>query len=163
MDHPCSATKIPALQVLLDAFRFQDTIINNRGQHTSPTLTSNKKKSSHKYECDDCLKPYCWNQCMLEVHNKDCSCNPSSFTRHTNNSLPAKCYSPSRDSCDWYRNFLEQRYSSEATTNAYAIRYAEKFCKLYDYRYTLLSADGQKWVDVVRKCLKLALVPLLRP
>ena len=56
----------------------------------------------------DRLKTCYWNQCMLEVHNKgsglvtkECSCNPSSFTTHTNYSLPAKCYSPSGDLCDW--------------------------------------------------------------
>lgn len=147
---PPNATEMPAPRVLQDAFRYQDIIV--------------------KYECDDRLKTYCWYQCMLEVHNKDsgpvtkdCSCNPSSFTTHTNNSLPAECYSSSGDSCGWYRNCLEQEHPCEATSNAYAIRYAETFCKLYDKRYTLFNADGRKWVDAVRKCLQVALAPLLRP
>ena len=72
-------------------------------------------------------------------------------------------YSPSGDSCSWYRNCLERKYPCKATSNAYAIRYAEKFCMLYDKRYTLFSADGQKWVDGVRKCLQVVLVPFLRP
>ena len=107
---------------------------------------------------------------MLEVHNKDngpvikdCSCNPSLFTASPTTSLPADCYSPSGDSCDWYRNCLEKKYACEATSNAYAIKYVEKFCKLYDKRSSLFSPDGQKWVDGVRKCLQVVLVPLLRP
>lgn len=144
---------------------------NNQYQWTACVTNAYiQQKSSHKYECDDRLKTYCWYQCMLEVHNndsgsvtKDCSCDPSSFTTHTNNSLPAECYSPSGDSCGWYRNCLEQEHPCEATINAYAIRYAETFCKLYDKRYTLFNAEGRKWVDAVRKCLQVALVPLLRP
>ena len=112
---------------------------------------------------------------MLEVHGKtvgsvtqDCSCkNVSStanpFTGSPTTPLPPDCYSPSGDSCDWYRNCLEKKYPCEDTSNAYAIRYAEKFCRLYSKAYSLFSADGRKWVDAVRKCLQVSLVPLLRP
>ncbi|XP_068712021.1 uncharacterized protein [Montipora capricornis] len=129
-----------------------------------------QQKSNHKHECHDRSNTFCWHQCMLELHNKDngsvtddCSCNPSLFTDQTQASLPAGCYSPSGNSCDWYRNCLEKTYPCEDTSNAYALRYAEKFCRLYGDRYSLFSVDGQKWVDGVRKCLQVALVPLLRP
>lgn len=113
---------------------------------------------------------------MLEVHNKnigsvtqDCSCKdagsttPNPFTGFLTTPLPPSCYSPSGDSCNWYRNCLEKKYPCEDTSNAYAIRYAEKFCRLYDERYLSFSTDGQKWVDAVRKCLQVNLVPVLRP
>lgn len=129
-----------------------------------------QQKSDHKHKCLDRSSTYCWHQCMLEFYNKengtvsqDCLCNPSLFTSSNNRSLPQQCYSPSGTSCGWYRNCLEKRYPCEATSNGYAIRYAEKFCKLYGDRYSLFSIDGRKWVDGVRKCLQVALVPLIRP
>lgn len=142
---------------------------------TCLTNTYIQQKSGQRHMCKDPTATYCLYQCMLEVHNKtsgpvseDCSCESanstlSPFNHSLNTSLPSQCYSPSGSSCEWYRNCLERKYPCEASSNAYAIRYAEKFCKLYDKRYTLFSADGQKWVDGVRKCLQVVLVPLLRP
>ncbi|KAJ7388473.1 hypothetical protein OS493_037383 [Desmophyllum pertusum] len=118
-----------------------------------------QQKSSHKHACEDRYATYCWYQCMIEVYNKKLWLSD----RRLFVSLPLECYSPSGDSCDWYRNCLEKKYPCEASSNAYAIRYAEKFCRLYDQRLSLFSLDGQKWVDGVRKCLQVALVPLLRP
>lgn len=134
-----------------------------------------KQKSSHEHQCEDRTRTYCWYQCMLEVHAKnsgpvsdDCSCQlsnttPKPYTGVPTTSLPLECYSPSGDSCDWYRNCLEKRYPCEDTSNAYAIKYAEKFCRLYGDRYSLFSPEGRKWVDAVRKCLQVSLVPILRP
>ena len=142
---------------------------------TCLTNTYIQQKSGQRHICEDPTATYCLYQCMLEVHNKtsgtvseDCSCESANSTSSpynlsSNTSLHSQCYSPSGDSCGWYRNCLERKYPCEATSNAYAIRYAEKFCMLYDKRYTLFSADGQKWVDGVRKCLQVVLVPLLRP
>ncbi len=134
-----------------------------------------QQKSGHKHVCVDRSATYCWYQCMLELHGKsccsvtdDCSCEfnsstSSPYTVHPTTSLPPECYSPSGDSCNWYRNCLEKKYPCEASRNAYAIKYAEKFCKLYDDRYSVFSEDAKKWVDGVRKCLQVALVPLMRP
>ena len=85
------------------------------------------------------------------------------FAQHgwATTSLPAECYNPSGNSCDWYRDCLEMKYPCESTSNPYAIRYAETFCKLYHKRYSLFSSDAQKWIDGVRKCLQVTLVPLL--
>ena len=133
-----------------------------------------QQKSGHKHTCVGSAT-YCWYQCMVEVHDKDfgpvtqdCSCDPlrstpAQYTGSPTTSLPPACYSPSGDSCDWYRNCLEKKYPCEDTSNAYAIRYAEKFCNLYSSRYSNFSSNGQKWVDAVRKCLQASLVPLLRP
>ncbi|KAL9982549.1 hypothetical protein ACROYT_G004606, partial [Oculina patagonica] len=134
-----------------------------------------QQQSGHKHVCVDRSATYCWYQCMLEVHGEswgsvtdDCSCElnnstSSPYTVSPTTSLPPECYSPSGDSCNWYRNCLEKKYPCEATSNAYAIKYAETFCKLYDDRYSVLSEDAKKWVDGVRKCLQVALVPLMRP
>ena len=134
---------------------------------TCLTNTYIQQQSGHKHICVDRSATYCWYQCMIEVHNKgygsvsdDCSCDPNAVLPTL--ALPTECYSPAGDSCDWYRNCLEKKYSCQATSNAYAIKYAEKFCKLYDERYSLFNEDGKKWVDGVRKCLQVALAPLLR-
>ncbi|XP_078357848.1 uncharacterized protein LOC144642693 isoform X1 [Oculina patagonica] len=76
--------------------------------------------------------------------------------------LPEECDSPSGDSCDWYQNCLEKKYPCEASSYPYAITYAEKYCRLFLERRNKFSADAQKWMDGVRKCLQVALVPLLR-
>ena len=134
-----------------------------------------QQKSNQKHICKYIYATYCWYQCMIEVHDKsdgtvtdDCSCEPGNttpkpYTGIPTTSLPSKCYSPSGDSCDWYRNCLEKKYPCEDTSNAYAIKYAEKFCRLYDDRYSIFSSEGRKWVDAVRKCLQVSLVPILRP
>ena len=134
------------------------------------------QKSRHKHHCADRYARYCWYQCMIEVHDEesgsvsqDCSCKdaryttPNPFTGSLTTPLPPICYSPPGDSCDWYRDCLEKKYPCEDTSNAYAIRYAEKFCRLYEKRYSLFSSNGREWVDAVRKCLQVSLVPLLRP
>ena len=142
---------------------------------TCVTDTYVKQKSNQKHHCIDRTATYCWYQCMLEVHNKDygsvtrnCSCTPSNPTSYPNTLtpttlLPPECYSPPGDSCDWYRNCLERRYPCEATSNQYAIKYAEHFCKLYDENFAKFSLSGRNWVNGVRKCLQVSLVPLLRP
>ena len=134
-----------------------------------------QQKSSHQHQCTDRTRTYCWYQCMLEVYEKDsgpvsddCSCQLSNTTAKPyagvpTTSLPQECESPKGDSCDWYRNCLEKRYPCEDTSNAYAIKYAEKFCRLYENRSSLFSPEGRKWVDAVRKCLQVSLVPILRP
>ena len=133
-----------------------------------------KQKSGHKHLCEG-LAFYCWYQCMLEVHSKtdgpvtkDCSCDPGSptsfpYTGNPTTLLPPECYSPPGDSCDWYRNCLEKKYLCEASSNAYAITYAEKFCRMFEERRAKFNANGAKWMDGVRKCLQVSLVPLLRP
>ncbi|PFX18297.1 uncharacterized protein LOC111339722 [Stylophora pistillata] len=134
-----------------------------------------KLKSNHTHLCIDRTRVYCWYQCMLEENNKedgpvtsDCSCSPSNPTSYPNTLtpttlLPSQCYSPPGDSCGWYRNCLERKYPCEATSNGYAIRYAENFCNLYNENLGKFSLTGKNWVNGVRKCLQVSLVPLLRP
>ena len=126
-----------------------------------------KQKSGHRHECVNPSATYCWYQCMVEVYSlnsglvrSSCSCTPR---RKLTSSLPQFCYSPSGDSCNWYGDCIDRYYPScKDTSNAYAIRYAEKFCEVYK-RKALFSSEGQKWVDAARRCLQVNLVPLVRP
>ncbi|XP_022791935.1 uncharacterized protein LOC111331142 [Stylophora pistillata] len=132
-----------------------------------------KQKSNQRHQCYDPTATYCWYDCMREKNNKvsgtvtsDCSCtvapNPKTLAP-SRSQLPPECYSPPADSCGWYSNCLERKYPCEATSNEYVIRYAEHFCKLQHETFAKFTLIAQKWVDEVRKCLLVALVPLLRP
>ena len=119
-------------------------------QYQWATCLSNtyiQQKRNHKHICTYRSANYCYYQCMIEVHgkasglvSKDCSCTPSSSksTPYPNvsptSALPPECYSPSGKSCQWYRGCLEKKYPCEATSNAYAITFAEKFCSLYEQK-----------------------------
>ena len=113
----------------------------------------------------------CWYQCMLEFYNiaegpvyNDCRCSPGETTTEApTDNLPPHCYSPSGEDCSWYRECLERRYQCEGTDDDYAIEYADKFCNLYANNYNDFSNDGRAWIDGVRKCLQVVLVPSLRP
>ena len=134
---------------------------------------SNKyiKEFSHgKYHCRDNSATYCYYQCMLELHgldsgtvSEDCACQPGAGTTPSTTFLPSWCYSPSGEKCSWYTDCLEQRYPCKDTEASYAVAYAQKFCDLYTDHYSHFSWKGQKWVDSVRKCLQVKLVPILRP
>ncbi|XP_025084778.1 uncharacterized protein LOC112558513 [Pomacea canaliculata] len=76
--------------------------------------------------------------------------------------ISSSCYSPTGRDCYWYRNCLEKRVPCQGTSDDYAIAYAEKFCNVFGSNYNRFSSQGKQWVDAVRKCLQVALVPLLR-
>ncbi len=93
-----------------------------------------------------------------------CRCSPGQNTTEApTGDLPMHCYSPRGEDCSWYRECLEVRYPCEGTGNDYAIDYGEKFCNLYSNNYNDFSTEGREWIDGVRKCLQVALVPSLRP
>ena len=115
----------------------------------------------------------CWYQCMLELYEldqgpvyNDCRCSPGETATEapTDNlhSLQPHCYSPRGEDCSWYRECLERRYQCQGTDDGYAIEYAEKFCNLFANNYNDFSNDSRAWIDGVRKCLQVALVPSLR-
>ena len=111
----------------------------------------------------------CWYQCMLEIYNSeggsvnsDCSCMPGEMLPNNRSRLEAECYNPSGDDCRWYEDCLEMRYPCRSTDDGYAIEYAQKFCNLYSDNYNDFSSTGRQWVDEVRRCLQVALVPSLR-
>ena len=129
-----------------------------------------QQKSGHRHHCGNRQAKYCWYQCMIEVHgkeggdvSKDCSCDPRTHLTQEGVVLPDSCFSPSGDSCSWYQNCLERKHPTcGARTNAYALTHAEKFCNLYRVYNSKFTPLGQKWIDAVRKCLQVSLVPLLR-
>ena len=127
--------------------------------------------SNQRHYCRDPSAVICWYQCMLEFYELDqgpvysgCRCSPGETTTEApTDNLPPHCYSPRGEDCSWYRECLERRYQCEETDDSYAIEYAEKFCNLFANNYNDFSNDGRAWVDGVRKCLQVALVPSLRP
>lgn len=115
----------------------------------------------------------CYYQCQLEVNGQDqgpvydnCRCSPTDILPSPTeqvSTLPPQCFSPRGIDCSWYRECLEARYPCESTGDGYAIRYAEKYCTLYNNNFNDFSPSGRMWIDGVRKCLQLFLVPYLRP
>ena len=126
------------------------------------------EKSDRDHICADRTRHYCWYPCMFELHRQssgsvsdDCTCTiypqaPSSIIP------PQECYSPAGDSCYWYRNCFEKRILCKPSGNAYVIRYAERFCRVFEEQKAKISPDARKWMEAVRKCQQVAMVPLLR-
>ena len=118
-----------------------------------------QQKSNQKHICKYIYATYCWYQCMIEVHDKsdgtvtdDCSCEPGNttpkpYTGIPTTSLPSKCYSPSGDSCDWYRNCLEKKYPCEDTSNATLSNMLRSFVgyMVTDIPYSV-RRDGNGWM-----------------
>ncbi|GAU87245.1 hypothetical protein RvY_00127 [Ramazzottius varieornatus] len=128
------------------------------------------QKSGGAHECEDRSHLYCWHQCMLEnssveggLVTEDCACNADFGQNITELSLPWQCYNPDGRDCSWYRDCLERKHPCSGDHASYAIDYGEKFCLMYNDRFELFSAEAQQWIDGVRKCLQVALVPLIRP
>lgn len=122
-------------------------------------------RSNHQeHFCCGGRGPTCWNQCMLGLNQ--CRYSPANTnTEPPIDDLPTHCcYSP-EGNCSWYRECLEARYPCEGTEDGYAIEYGEKFCNLFSSasNYNDFSTDGRAWIDGVRRCLQLALVPSLMP
>jgi hypothetical protein len=90
-----------------------------------------------------------------------CRCSPTT-TPPNGTSLPSYCYSPDGSNCRWYSDCLEARYPCSGSDTGYAIEYALRFCRMYQNNYADFSPTGQRWIDAVRKCLQVKLVPLIR-
>ena len=118
----------------------------------------------------------CWYQCQLELNGlesgpvgSNCRCSddadpPTELSPATAMpTLPPECFSPGGLDCSWYRECLEVCYPCEGTEDGYTTEYALKYCNLYCDNYNDFSPAGRLWVDGVRQCLQLALVPSLRP
>ena len=131
-----------------------------------------KTTTHYKHSCSDQSRTYCWYPCMLETRNKvsgfvtiDCSCKPPNVTTisPTAMTLSSECYSPTRYDCNWFTDCLEQKYPCEASSTAYAVRYAQFFCAVYKLHASTYTSNGQNWMNRARKCLQISLAPLLRP
>jgi len=138
-------------------------------QYQCGTCLSNQyiqQKSSGKLRCRNSTSVFCYYQCMLEVHGRDsgqvyddCLCAAGSVVKPSR--LSPDCLSPNGTDCTWYRRCLAVQYPC-AGQAAYALDYGEHFCKIYEKNLKLFSADGQKWIGAVRKCLQVQLAPVLR-
>lgn len=124
-------------------------------------------KGGPDHICADRTRHYCWYKCMTEVHRQssgnvsdDCYCDPNQL--YPNASVPQQCYSPAGNSCYWYRNCFERKHFCKPSFNGYVIRYAERFCRVFEEQKAKLSPDAQNWMEAVRKCHQVAMVPLLR-
>ena len=138
---------------------------------TCLTDTYIKVKSSGKHVCADSSSTFCYYQCMIEIYDANsgpvdkecCACQYGQEYTQSDLKLPSECYSPSGTNCEWYENCLEKKYQCSGTDDDYAMEYAIKFCNLYDEHVAEFSIEGQTWVNAVRKCLQVSLVPLIRP
>ena len=130
-----------------------------------------QQKSNLRHQCRDLRAVQCWYQCQLEINNlnngavyDNCRCSTDRPTApNPCPDLNRDCYSPDGKSCSWYQDCLEQCYPCEGTDDGYAIEFAEKFCNLYSDNYNTFCPTGRQWIDGVRRCLQVALVPSLRP
>lgn len=126
------------------------------------------EKSDSYHICVDRTRHYCWYKCMTELHRQssgsvsdDCAC--SIYPQASPSIIPPpECYNPAGDSCYWYRNCFEKRIFCKPSGNAYVIRYAERFCRVFEERKSSLSPEAQNWMKAVRKCQQVSMVPLLR-
>ncbi|XP_047123525.1 uncharacterized protein LOC124806540 [Hydra vulgaris] len=129
-----------------------------------------RQKSSGKHKCQDGQGIYCYYQCMIELYNLDhgpvydnCACEDNSeSTLSPMSTLPPSCYSPTGADCSWYSNCLAAKFPCSGSQTEYAISYGQKFCSLYNDRRSAFSQNALNWVNAVRKCLQVSLVPLLR-
>ena len=136
---------------------------------TCRTDTYVKTTSKNRHKCADSTIIYCYYQCMIDEYDREngvvfsqCKCSPTGPPPTVKVPLPAWCYSPDGRNCSWYRDCLNKAYPKcEDDEDDYAIKFAEKFCQLYNESYKEFSPEGKKWVDAVRKCLQVKLVPLI--
>ncbi len=131
------------------------------------------RTSNQRHHCRDRSAQSCWYQCQLELNNleqglvyENCLCSTASTLPTPDPDTPTlapSCFSPDGIDCSWYRECLEVRYPCEGTEGGYAIEYAERYCNLFNDHSSDFTQSGRLWVDGVRKCLQVALVPSLRP
>lgn len=155
-----------------------ELILRNPGRKQWANCLSDKyirRRSGGRHFCEvpyvihSFVKPpqFCWYQCMAEMHDSfsgpvtdDCACDGDE--KFENDTLPSKCYSPDGSDCSWYSECLEQKHRCSGTPHGYAVEYANKYCNLYGDNMERFSEKGRRWIDAVRKCLQVALVPTVR-
>jgi len=139
-------------------------------KHQCGTCVTNaymRQVSKGKFQCPDTTATYCYYQCMLEKYSldrgpvyDDCLCKANVSVPQRPAILPPECFSPDGTDCAWYRQCLNKMIPCTGQTE-YAISYGEKFCNLYEQSRLKFSQKGLQWINAVRKCLQVALVPVL--
>ena len=61
-----------------------------------------------------------------------------------------------------YINCFQKLYPCSSTISGHAVDFASTFCKLYTQNRHRFSSHGQRWLDAVRKCPQVGLVPFIR-
>jgi hypothetical protein len=122
------------------------------------------------HSCPGKTSTQCFYPCMREFHNINkgvilSPCNCSGPEAPLSDSLGSAfgCYSPEGDSCDWYKHCLHARYNCTKTGYEYANSYGKKFCDRFGKWYSEFGILTRSWIDEVRQCLQVKLVPYLRP
>jgi len=125
------------------------------------------QRSKGEHRCRDRTAVYCYYTCMLEKYGidkgpvyDDCLCNTTGQLQQPSTILPAGCYYPAGMDCNWYRECLHRMFNCTGPAE-YAISYGEKFCNLYEQSKSQFSLEALQWLDAARKCLQVALVPVL--
>jgi len=123
--------------------------------------------SKGEHQCRYRTATFCYYPCMLEKYGidrgpvyDDCLCDSTRQLQQPSTILPAGCYSPVGMDCDWYRKCLHRMFNCTGPAE-YAISYGETFCNLYEQSKSQFSQEAVKWLDAARKCLQVALVPVL--
>ena len=109
---------------------------------------------------------YCLYGCTSEeVQTHFCECSAPTEYTPADSAIPAWCFDPDGRNCIWYRECLDQKHPCEDADNGYALSYGEHFCSLYtsNVENSKFSQNAVEWIDDVRRCLQVALVPLIRP
>jgi len=134
---------------------------------TCVTNTYMRQVSKGKFQCRDTTATYCYYQCMLEKHSldrgpvyNDCLCEANVPLPQRPEILPPECFSPDGTDCAWYRQCLHTMIPCTGQAE-YAINYGEKFCNLYTQSRLKFSQKALQWINAVRKCLQVALAPIL--
>ena len=98
-----------------------------------------------------------------------CSEYCSNYTSRTTNHILGvlckcemeDCYNPTGESCEWYSDCLQSAYPTCTGASNYALNYGKYFCDRYNQRWDKFSPNAQAWISRAKKCLQIALVPLL--
>ena len=134
-----------------------------------------RQKSKGRHGCPK-GQIICIYQCMLEIHDENsgvvsspCSCSASDELKIDAGKslkptivLPSWCFSPTGADCSWFKTCIGQRYSCKGKFKGEVVKFGEELCALSLNPYSYLSKNGRIWVNGVRKCLQVNLVPLLR-
>ncbi|CAC5357825.1 unnamed protein product [Mytilus coruscus] len=133
-----------------------------------------KLNSDNRHVCrsmaDGTQPLYCWNQCMLELHElaegpvySDCECSPGdSLTNNPMTSyikLPGNCYSPNGRDCSWFNKCLHAKYSCSGNNFNDMIGLASAICHTQE---KIKDAKGYKWLASVTACLQVQMAPVLK-
>lgn len=151
------------------------------GYQWATCLTDNyiQVKSNFQHQCINRTASRCWYQCMVEDFGLNdgfvigsCKCSALDYllgrsqpSGHTPITIPDWCKSPSGTECNWYQDCLKKRVSCTTTLSRNAVRYAENMCHAYNNlssRFQNSTSPVLTWLDGVRKCLLVSIVPQLR-